>query len=242
MAIKLHAARYLEDLDARQRFLAEARAFEALEHPRLVRVLGSGIHEGVVYLVMERIDGVTLAERIHERRVLPVSEVLALADDVLDALDLYHRTGRVHRDVKPGNIMVDRAGRAVLIDLGLLGAADPLLTASGVVEGTPEFMAPEQSRGIHLADPRSDLYGLGASMLTALVGAPPFAGDTPSALFRAHHEDRPPRPSRLVGAVPEDVDQLIERALAKKPRSRFRSAAEMRAEVQRLRTTLTRET
>lgn len=235
VAVKLHAPRWLEDPAARQRFLREARAFEALVHPRLVRVLGAGEHAGSVYLVMERIDGRPLADVITERRVLPVADVLRVAIDVLDALDLYHRTGRIHRDVKPGNVMIDRDGHGVLIDLGLLGAADPLFAASGIVEGTPEFMAPEQSRGMHLADARSDLYGLGATMLAALVGAPPFSGDTPSALFRAHHEEPPPRASRLVGAVPEAVDRLIERALAKKPRRRFQSAAEMRDAIRALR-------
>lgn len=232
--VKFHLAAYLADMWTRARFLREAEALSKVAHPALAAIYAWGEHEDRPYLVMERIEGRTLSDRIVDAGPLPLAELIELGSEVLDGLAALHERGLLHRDLKPSNLMIDRTGRCHILDFGMLRAADEALAEGGIVEGTPEYMSPEQSRDVRDADVRSDLYSLGVTFYAALIGKPPFSGRTPNAVFHKHHSERPDPPARLRPELPAAVDKFMEKALAKDPDERFQSAREMNAALRSL--------
>ena len=231
VAVKLLTSEMGARADVRTRFEAEARAAASLSHPGVVAVYDTGEHQGVLYIVMERLPGETLADRIAGGPVDP-GWLTTVADDVLAALAAAHAAGLVHRDVKPANILLTSDGRAKVADFGIAksleaaGVAD--LTGTGQLLGTPAYLAPERLDGAP-ATPAADIWSLGVVLYEALTGAKPFTGDTPLATARAvssgaHRplaDARPDLDPALVAAV--------ERALDPDPDRRFSSAAEMAA-------------
>ena len=210
---------------AAARFAREGRALAALAGDHVVRVYAVGEDAGRPYLAMERLDGETLAARLDRGR-LPVAEAVRVGREVAAGLAAVHAAGIVHRDVKPGNVWLDRAtGRAVLLDFGLALAPDrgESLTLAGGVLGTPAYMAPEQARGEPVG-PRADLFSLGAVLYHALAGRPPFPGPTPAAVLTAVAVAIPPRLRRVNPAVPPALDALVARLLCKRPAGRPGSA------------------
>jgi serine/threonine protein kinase len=227
VAIKLLLPAMAVRPDVRRRFEAEARAAASLIHPNAVAVFDTGDHDGVAYIVMERLPGETLADRLTAGPVDP-GWVRRLAHDVLGALSAAHAAGIVHRDVKPGNILLTPDGSAKIADFGIATSLDADPTSASHLIGTPAYLAPERLDGAP-ASARSDLYSLGVVLYEALAGAKPFGGDVPVAVAHSIHEGAHPA---LADARPE-VDRalagVVEKAMARDPEARFASAAAMAA-------------
>ncbi len=208
--------------ELRRRFLRECRVTAALDHPGLVTVFDAGEDEGELYLVMQRIPGVSLADLIAEDAPFPIERAVAVAAQLCTALAAVHAVPVVHRDLKPSNVMVREDGRTVLLDLGIATALDTettRLTLTGVPVGSPSYMAPEQALAA-TTDPRSDLYALGCLLHEMLAGEEPFRAPTALGVLR-RHVDEPPVPLReLRPEVPPPLERLVLDLLAKQPADR----------------------
>jgi serine/threonine-protein kinase len=184
---------------------------------------------------MEYVDGRTLRDLLREDRRLLPERALEITDGVLRALDYSHRNGIVHRDIKPGNVMLTRSGQVKVMDFGIARAvsdSQATMTQTAQVIGTAQYLSPEQARGERV-DARSDLYSTGCLLYELLTGRPPFLGDSPVAIAYQHVRENPVPPSRVDPEVPQWADAIVLRAMAKDPRDRYQSAAEMRADIQR---------
>ena len=232
VAIKVLPPELAFSEDVRRRFLREAQTSARLNFQNIVPIYSVDEKNGIVYFVMALVDGETLAARLAHPPRMTNDEVRRLLRDVADALAYAHARGVVHRDIKPDNILIDRAsGRAMVTDFGIARAAegDAKLTVTGVAIGTPAYMSPEQALGEREVDGRSDVYSLGVVGYLMLAGELPFkASNTPSMLVK--HVTERLRPVRDVRSdAPADIAAVIEHALEKKPEDRFSSAAEMAA-------------
>jgi serine/threonine-protein kinase len=203
-----------------QRFLREADVAQRVEHRHVVRIVEAGESEGVHYLAMQYVDGGSLDDRIAAVGRLPVEECVRVTAEVASGLDAIHAEGLVHRDVKPSNIMLDRAGSAALTDFGLArGPAFTVLTKPGQVMGTLDYIAPELISGSP-ATPASDVYALGCVAYECLMGQAPFAGLRIFEIAVAHVEREPTNPCELRADLPPDVGWAVLSALAKQPERR----------------------
>ncbi|MFE2107226.1 protein kinase [Kitasatospora sp. NPDC059463] len=215
--------------ELRHRFLRECRTTAALDHPGLVTVFDAGEEGGELYLVMQRVPGVSLADLIAEDAPFPVDRAVSVAAQLCAALAAVHAVPVVHRDLKPSNVMVREDGRTVLLDLGIATAIDPAatrLTLTGALIGSPPYMAPEQALSTAV-DPRSDLYALGCLLHEMLTGEGPFRAPTALGLLRRHVDD-PPVPLReLRPEVPAPLERLVLDLLAKRPQDRPADAQEV---------------
>lgn len=209
------------------RFRQEARVLAQLQHPHIVPIHDFGEEGGYTYLAMSFIEGGTLVSLMNGRP-LPLAVVRRIISQIGDALDYAHSTGLVHRDVKPSNILIDKRGNCLLTDFGIskLIASSSSITTTGSTTGTPAYMSPEQGLG-HKIDGRSDQYSLGVILYELVTGRPPYDADTPIAVVIKHIYDplRPPRD--LNPELPENVERVIVRALAKNPEERFATVGEM---------------
>lgn len=234
VAIKILPAELARDPVLRERFHEEARALGGVEHPSLIRIFAVGQEGLVSYYSMELITGMSLKEVLAAAGRLTVAETLGVMGQVLRALEAVHRAGIVHRDVKPGNIMLDASGRVVLMDFGLARRAERQdLTAAGAVLGTPEYMSPEQARG-EKADERSDLYSIGVSLYEMLAGRPPFGGKDTIEILRQHVQGPVPPLLAAAPGTPPELERIIVRLLAKKPSERYPQIAELLADLEKL--------
>ncbi|HEX5949739.1 MAG TPA: protein kinase, partial [Actinomycetota bacterium] len=211
------------DPSFRERFLREASAAASIEHPNIVPVYSAGESEGTLFLAMRFVDGTDLRRRLADGPLEPAAAA-AIVSQVADALDAAHERGLVHRDVKPGNVLLDRGHRAYLADFGLVRrATGTTLTQSGQFLGTVDYCAPEQIRGQE-PGPAADVYSLGCVLYECLTGSPPFRRDTEVATLYAHLEDPVPRPSASHPRVPTELDEVVARAMAKRPEDRYPTA------------------
>lgn len=205
-----------------KRFEREARAAAVLVHPHIVTIYAVGQDGGYHYIAMEYIQGKTLASLIAEDGQIEVGRALDITLQVADALAEAHRNDIIHRDVKPGNIMIDRAGRAKVLDFGLAkvlyGLTD--LTTKGLLIGTPRYMSPEQCQGLDL-DPRTDVYSLGVVLFEMLAGRPPFLGETPLVLMRQILEEPLPGLREMNRSVPAHVCRMVSKMVAKDRTNRY---------------------
>ncbi len=228
VAIKVLAPQLATSGVARKRFLREAKAAAAVTHDHIVTIHAVEESNGLPYLVMQYVAGPSLQERIDKEGPLEVTEIVRIGMETASGLAAAHSHGIVHRDVKPGNILLeDGVQRVKLTDFGLARAMDDAsLTQSGFVAGSPLFMAPEQARGEAL-DPRADLFSLGSVLYTLCTGRPPFRAANTLAVLRRVTEDTP-RPIRETNPeVPEWLAALVDRLMAKEPDRRYQSAAEV---------------
>jgi len=207
--------------DVRERFLREARTAAKLSHQNIVPIYRADESDGVVFIVMAFVDGESLADRLAARGALPARELVPLLRDVAEALDHAHAHGVVHRDVKPENILIERAtGRAMVTDFGIARVAEAKpLTATGQVLGTVHYMSPEQVSG-EIVDGRSDQYSLGVVAFRALTGRLPFDMESASAVLVAHVVKAPPKVRDVAPHAPPALAELIDRCLAKDPAAR----------------------
>jgi hypothetical protein len=209
------------------RFEREARSAAALNHPGIVAVYDSGRDADTRYIVMECVPGLSLAQLLRQRRPLAAAEAVKIATQVASALAAAHRAGIIHRDVKPGNVMVDDELRVKVLDFGIARAiAATSLTNTAIVLGSAPYMAPEVTRG-ESADERSDIYSLGCVLYEMLTGGPPFSGDLGAAVMHQHNTASP-RPLReLNSATPAALDALVMQMLAKQPGDRPQTAVQL---------------
>jgi peptide/nickel transport system substrate-binding protein len=235
VALKMLRSELAREAEARTRFAREARAAAALNHPGIVTVHDQDEaedEEGVVpYLVMEYIDGSTLEDLARSDAPLAADRAVRITCDVLDALGHAHSRGTVHRDVKPSNVMLTRAGAVKVADFGIARVAESVatrLTGTGFTIGTPGYMSPEQVLG-RLVDARGDLYAVGCLLTELLTGRVPFPGGEPLNIMYKHVHQAPPRPSERNPAVPPELDEVVLKALAKNPDDRHQDAAAMAA-------------
>lgn len=211
-----------------ERFRREARAASRLRHPNILTVYDFGSQDGITYMVTELLPGGSLADRLG--RPVPLTDAARVARAIGAALDVAHQAGLIHRDVKPSNILFTRDSEPVLADFGIarLLESEQNLTVQGSLIGTPHYMAPEMAAGEDVV-PASDLYGLGVVLYEMLTGGPPFPRHTPLATVRAHITETPPPLSQTNPSVPYAVQEVITRALAKRPADRFPNGAALAA-------------
>ncbi len=229
VAVKVLHPALARDETARQRFVDEANHMAQLRHSNIVKVHDVGEEDGTYYFAMEYIEGNSLSEVIAREGSMSAGRVAEMGAQIADALGRAHSRGVVHRDIKPGNILLDAEGRPVLTDFGIAKVGEGTgLTATGMSIGTPEYMSPEQAKG-NIIDGRSDIYSLGVVLYEMLCGQAPFTAATPVAVGMKHISEPPQDPRELRPDCPEWLASIILRALAKEPFDRFGTAQEMAA-------------
>jgi eukaryotic-like serine/threonine-protein kinase len=240
VAVKVLRADLARDPQFQLRFRREAQNAAALNHPAIVAVYDTGEISTdfgpLPYIVMEYVDGHTLREIVKTQGPMSQQRVIEVMADVCAALDFSHKHSIIHRDVKPANIMINRSGAVKVMDFGIARALGEgqNATQTAAVIGTAQYLSPEQARG-EAVDARSDVYAAGCVLFELLTGDPPFTGDTPVAVAYQHVREDPRRPSELNPSVTPALDAIVLKALSKNPANRYQSAAEMRADLVRVR-------
>lgn len=232
VAIKILSEALSNDSEFIRRFSREAQSAAALSHPNVVNVYDVGRDGFTHYIVMELVDGPTLKQYIQERGPLPVQEAAAIAVQICDGLAHAHENQIVHRDIKPHNILLGSNGRVKVTDFGIARAASSsTITQTGSVMGSVHYFSPEQARGGVIGE-KSDLYSLGIVMYEMLTGQLPFDGDSAISIALKHLQEHPQDPRELNPNIPDEVADLVIRALDKDPNNRFASAREMMKAIQ----------
>jgi serine/threonine-protein kinase len=230
-----------ERAEQEARFIQEAKAAGGLSHPNVITIHDLGREGEWLYIAMELLQGTELRDRM-AAGLLPLDEALDIAGQVASGLAAAHARGVVHRDVKPGNIVVLSGGLAKIMDFGVARMqSSALRTQSGTMMGSPKYMSPEQVGG-HPVDHRSDIFSLGSMLYEMVTGAPAFAGNNLGQLLSAIMHGAPPSASAANPAVPASVERVIARAMQKNPAARYQDAAEMARDLAQCRASLTRAT
>jgi len=240
VAVKRLRTDLASDATFQARFRREAQSSAALNHPSIVSVYDTGeemTDHGVAqpYIVMEYVAGRTLRDILREGRKILPERALEITSGVLSALDYSHRAGIIHRDIKPGNVMLTPSGDVKVMDFGIARAisdASSTMTATAAVVGTAQYLSPEQARG-ETVDSRSDVYSAGCLLYELLTGRPPFVGDSPVAVAYQHVREPAQPPSQHDADLPPAIDSIVMKSLAKRVEDRYQSAAAMRSDIER---------
>jgi beta-lactam-binding protein with PASTA domain/predicted Ser/Thr protein kinase len=239
VAVKVLRSDLARDPSFQVRFRREAQASASLNHPAIVAVYDTGEDRTATgatpYIVMEYVEGETLRDVLRREGPLDPQRAMSLAADICGALDFSHRNGIVHRDVKPGNVMITPQGSVKVMDFGIARAVSDsaaTMTSTAAVIGTAQYLSPEQARGEGV-DARSDVYSLGCLLYELVTGAPPFTGDSPVAVAYQHVREDPRLPSSINPAIPPELDAILMKAMSKNPANRYQSAADMRNDLLR---------
>ena len=235
VAIKVLSPQFADDDQFVARFRREAQAAAGLNHPNIVSVYDTGDQGDVHFIVMEYVEGRTLRDVIRSEGPLLPERAAEIGEAVARALSPAHQAGLVHRDIKPGNIMLTRDGEVKVMDFGIARTSTgDTLTQTAAVLGTASYLSPEQAQG-HSVDTRSDLYSLGCVLFEMLTGRAPFTGDSPVAIAYKHVKEDPVPPSHLNPDVPPSLDAVVMKCMAKNPANRYQTAEELRADLERAR-------
>ncbi|MDU7239308.1 Stk1 family PASTA domain-containing Ser/Thr kinase [Actinomyces sp.] len=244
VAIKMLRTDLARDSIFQTRFRREAQAAASLNHPNIVAVYDTGEEDvttpdgstvSVPYIVMEYVEGHTVRDLLAGGAPVPIDEAVEIISGVLSALEYSHVHGLVHRDIKPGNIMLTNTGKIKVMDFGIARAltdSQATMTQTNAVVGTAQYLSPEQAHGDPV-DARSDIYSTGCVLFELLTGQPPFKGDSAVAVAYQHVSEIPPKPSSITSDVPDSIDRVVLKALAKNRDDRYSSAEEMRADLNR---------
>src|SRR5579859_1720126 len=238
VAVKVLPPWFAADRNFVERFNLEARLVARLSHPNIVTVHDAAEFKGNLYIVMQLVDGGTLKHRLDQlqtiNQTMDVLEANHIFSQLASALSYAHDNGIIHRDVKPVNVLMDRAGRPILSDFGIAKvlAGTKELTRQGAGVGTPEYMSPEQCQGGPV-DARADIYALGVMLFEALTGRLPFLGDNYPALAHSHIYENPPHPSAINANIDPAIAQVILTAIMKNPQQRYQRASDMAEALER---------
>jgi predicted Ser/Thr protein kinase len=232
VALKLLPHDLANDQAFRERFIRESNAAASVEHPNIVPVYGAGDADGELYIAMRYVEGEDLRSLLDREGPLALERAVRICAQIDDALEEAHEHGLVHRDVKPGNILISKGDRAYLTDFGLIRRSklETDLTKTGQFMGTVDYVAPEQIKGQEV-DGRADIYSLGCVLYECLTGQRPFRRESDVATLYAHLEDAPPKPSAKNPLVPSALDEVVAKAMAKRPDARYATAGELAADL-----------
>lgn len=227
VALKILPRHFAADPQFKERFQQEAKVLAKLQHPHILPVFDFGQADDYAFIVMPYVEGGTLVSLMH-KQPLPMEQIQKVISQIGDALDYAHTRGLIHRDVKPSNVLIDERENCLLMDFGLAKIVDSALhlTTSGMVMGTPAYMSPEQGLGGKF-DSRSDIYSLGVILYEMATGRTPYSAETPMAVIVKLINDPLPPPRLINPVLPETVERVILKALAKNPDDRFATAGEM---------------
>ncbi len=243
VALKVLSPTAMKSPGAVRRFLREAKAAARLAHPNIVTAHDADEDKGMYYLVTEYVEGQNLAMIVRQHGALSLGRAIDYIVQAARGLEYAHSNGVIHRDIKPSNLLLDQQGTVKILDMGIarvdefVGKAafgtDEEMTNSGVIVGTPDYMSPEQSNDIRVADARSDIYSLGCTMYYLLTGQPTYPGETVLQKIIAHREQPVPFLRDLRGDVPEALEKVFQKMMAKRPQDRYRSMTEVISEIQK---------
>ena len=232
VAIKVMKSEFSQDKTFVSKFWAEAQSAAGLVNPNVVNVYDVGVENGIYYIVMELVEGITLKKYIEKRGKLPYKEAVSIAIQVANGMDAAHQHNIVHRDIKPQNIIISKEGKVKVTDFGIAKVASSATINTSASMGSVHYISPEQARGGY-SDERSDRYSLGITIFEMLTGTVPFDGDSAVAVAVQHIQDSIPAPSQLVEGIPVSVDKIVLKCTQKKTDRRYQSASELIADLKK---------